>query len=78
MVAARVCVEGEGHPSTPLPVYCPPQVTQRALSVTQRALSVAQQEMPNLEDLWCSVAVFAFFSVILCFWRWLFTLLGGG
>jgi hypothetical protein len=24
------------------------------------------------------VAVLAFFSVILCFWRWLFTLLGGG
>jgi hypothetical protein len=26
----------------------------------------------------CDVAVLAFFSVILCFWRWLFTLLGGG
>ena len=26
----------------------------------------------------CGVAVLAFFSVILCFWRWLFTLLGGG
>ena len=26
----------------------------------------------------CGVAVLVFFSVILCFWRWLFTLLGGG
>jgi hypothetical protein len=34
-----------------------------------RAQVAPRQEMPNLAD---------FFSVILCFWRWLFTLLGGG